>query len=447
MTAMSRPRPRKHRWIAVEAIVLAAVWLAATVPARLAAAEAAAEGSTENPPTETASTETAWRQWGGPRHDFSSDGANLATSWPESGPKLLWQRPLGEGYSGIVAENGRLYTLWHDDGDEVAIAIDAASGKTIWERRYPAQAPDDMNLEYGPGPHATPALAGDRLFTAGATLKVHAFDKATGEVCWSRDLVADLGVSLQQRGYAASPLVYEDLVIVTPGGAGTAVVALYQADGKVAWKSQSFRPSYSSPILARVGGEDQVIVAMGPDRAGLDPRTGELEWRLTLRGEASNIMSTQIFGPDDVLFGSAAYTDGSRALKIAKKNGQFVAEELWFSTRMRIQHSTAVRFGDRIYGSSGDFGPPVLAAIDVHTGELLFRQRGFGKSNLLAAGRHVLILDEDGVLAIGTPRDDGIEIHAQAQVLDGVAWTVPTLVGTRLYVRDRKTVKAFDLGS
>lgn len=395
----------------------------------------------------SAAADEAWRQWGGPHRDFKSETKGLATLWPESGPKLLWQRELGDGYSGIVAEDGRLFTMYHRGDVEVAVAVDAANGETLWESHYAASAPPEMNLEYGTGPHATPALSGNRLFTVGATLKVHAFDKETGEVAWAHDLVEELGAPLQQRGFGASPLAYEDLVILTPGGEGGAVVALRQKGGEIAWKTQSFRPSYSSPILANVDGEDQVIVAMGPDRAGLDPRTGELEWKLTLRGEASNIMSTQVWGDDNVLFGSAAYTDGSRAIKVARKNGKFVADELWYNTRMRVQHGTMVRLGDYVYGSSGDFGPPMLAAINVHTGELAFRERGFSKANLIAADGKLLILDEDGHLAIGTPNADGIEIHSQAEILESYAWTVPTLVGTRLYVRDRKHMKAFELGS
>lgn len=398
-------------------------------------------------PAGAVATEDAWPHWGGPNRDFTT-GARLPTQWPAGGPELLWERELGDGYSGIVAADGRLYTLYHRGDDEVVVAVDAASGATLWETAYPAPALPDMNLEHGPGPHATPAIAGERIFTVGATLKLRGLDRATGKVLWAHDLVEELGAPVPQRGFGASPLVCDGLVIVTPGGDGAAVVAYRQDDGAVAWKSQSFRPSYSSPILAEVGGEEQVIVAMGPDRAGLDPRTGELEWLLTLRGEASNIMSTQIWGDDGVLFGSAAYTDGSRAIRVTRDDaGTYAAEELWFSSKMRVQHGTTVRLGDYVYGSSGDFGPTLLAAIDVHTGELAFRQRGFAKANLLAADGLLLILDEDGVLAIGTPGPAGVDVHSRAQVLDRVAWTAPTLVGTRLYVRNRKQMKAFELGA
>ncbi len=404
-----------------------------------------------------------WTQWGGPARDFTVAAPELAPEWPEAGPKQLWQRELGDdGYSGIVAAGGRLYTMARRGDDEVIMAIEAATGKSVWERAeaVPLDA-EKMRLDYGPGPMSTPAIAGGRLITIGALIDVRAHDLETGEVAWSRDLMAEMGAPLMRRGYGASPLIWNDLVILTlgceadsspgtgaDGADGGAVVALKQASGELAWKSaECFRPGYSSPILAEVGGEQQVLVAMGVDRAGFDPATGALRWHLALGDDAATTMSTQLWGDDHILFGSSAYADGSRGIKVAKQaDGSFAAEEIWYSRKMRVQHTTAVRIGDLVYGSSGDFGPAFLTAVDVATGELAFRQRGFAKANLLAAGGRVIILDEDGHLGLGTPSPEGIEVHARAKVLDRLAWTVPTLIGTRLYVRDRHQMKAFELG-
>ncbi len=398
----------------------------------------------------------AWPQWGGPARDFVAPGGELATAWPEDGPKELWHRQLGDdGYSGIVAAGGRLFTMVRRGDDEVVMAIDAASGETVWEQAEAVPLDSEkMRLDYGPGPMSTPAIAGSRLFTIGALQDVRVFDLATGEPIWSHDLMAEMDAPLMGRGYGASPLLWRDLVILTPGcqrdaEGGGAVMAFRQSDGEVAWKSaECFRPSYSSPILATVGGEEQVMVAMGFDRAGFDPATGALRWHLTLGDDAVTTMSTQLWDGGEILFGSSAYADGSRAIKVTKNDdGSFAAEEIWYSRKMRVQHTTAVLIGDHVYGSSGDFGPAFLAAVDLATGELAFRQRGFAKANLLVAGDKVIVLDEDGHLAIGTPSPEGIEIHAQAQVLDRLAWTVPTLLGIRLYVRDRHQMKAFELGS
>lgn len=397
----------------------------------------------------------AWLQWGGPERDFTTSARELATAWPEGGPKELWSRELGEdGYSGIVAAGGRLYTMYRSGDDEVAAAIDAATGQTVWETAATVPLdPETMRLNYGPGPMSTPAIAGGKLFTIGALLDVRALDLESGKVAWSRDLMEEMDAPMMRRGFGASPLVWGDLLILTPGckpeaESGGAVIALRQSDGTLAWKTaECFPSSYSSPIAAEIDGEDQVIVAMGNHRAGFSPETGALEWHLELAEDASTTMSTQLWGADQILFGSSAYADGSRGIRIGKQeDGTFSAEELWYTRKMRVQHATAVRIGDHVYGSSGDFGPAFLAAVDVKSGELAFRQRGFTKANLLAAGDKVILLDEDGNLAIGTPSPEGIEIHARAKVLERLAWTVPTLIGTRLYVRDRKHMKAFELG-
>lgn len=398
----------------------------------------------------------AWPQWGGAGRDFVVEGGSLATSWPDGGPPELWRRELGEdGYSGIVAARGRLYTMYRRGEDEVAVAIDAATGETVWEKaqKVPLDA-EAMRLDYGPGPMPTPAIAGGKLFTIGALLDVHAFDLATGGIAWARDLIEERDAPRMTRGFGASPMVWRDLLILTPGcqrdaEGGGAVIALRQSDGQLAWQSQEcFRPSYSSPIVATVDGEEQVIVAMGRDRAGFDAATGALRWHLELGEDATTTMSTQIWGDDQILFGSSAYADGSRGIRVSRQaDGSFAAEELWYTRKMRVQHATAVRLGDHVYGSSGDFGPAFLSAVDVKTGELAFRQRGFSKANLLAVGGKLIVLDEDGNLGLGTPSPEGIEIHARAQVLDRLAWTVPTVVGTRLYVRDRHQMKAFELGS
>lgn len=396
-----------------------------------------------------AHAENAWHQWGGDQRNFQCSSQDLAATWPEQGPALLWERPLGDGYSAILADNGRLFTMYHQDGNEIVVAVDEKTGKDLWRQEYVAGLTDTMNLEFGPGPLSTPALAGDRLLTVGMTLKVHALDADDGSVLWQKDLKTALDAPQMPRGYGASPLLYEDLVIIAPGakpGNDGGVVALNQADGTIAWKSAGFGPSYSSPILADVDGKPQVMIAAANKRAGLAPRTGKILWEIELRAESSTIMSTQLWDPKEhILFGSSAYADGSRAIKVEQKDDQFVAEELWYSRKMRVQHATAVRAGDLVYGSSGDFGPAFITALDIKTGELAFRQRGFSKANLLRVGEQLLILDEDGTLALGIPGREGIEILAKAKILERISWTVPTLIGTRLYVRDRKSMKAFEL--
>jgi hypothetical protein len=144
---------------------------------------------------------------------------------------------------------------------------------------------------------------------------------------------------------------------------------------------------------------------------------------------------------------SSAYNGGSRVLKLARRDGKVVAQEVWATKRVRIHFGNAVRLGTRIYTSNGDFGAAPFAAIDVNTGETVWRDRSVTRSTVIAVGDKLLLLDEDGVLAIATPSESGLTVHAKATVLVGRAWTPPTLSGTTLYVRNERDIVALDLGA
>ena len=156
---------------------------------------------------------------------------------------------------------------------------------------------------------------------------------------------------------------------------------------------------------------------------------------------------TPLWGADHLLFVSSAYNGGSRVLKLSRTGDRVSAEEVWANKRVRIHFGNAVRFEHRIYASSGDFGSAPFAAIDVSTGEMNWRDRSMTRSTLIRVGTRLIILDEDGNLALATPGESGLTIHAKAQILHERAWTAPTLSGTTLYVRDRHQVMALDLGS
>src|SRR5215510_13875030 len=123
-----------------------------------------------------------WTQWGGPHRNFTSETKGLATTWPATGPRQLWQRELGEGYSGIAVERGMLFTMYRKGDNEIAIAIDAATGKTLWEYSYAAPFSPEYDMSNGPGPHATPLVNNDLVFTSGATGKLTCLDKKSGKV-------------------------------------------------------------------------------------------------------------------------------------------------------------------------------------------------------------------------------------------------------------------------
>src|SRR5262244_507420 len=200
-----------------------------------------------------------WLQWGGPGRNFISDSKGLADSWPAGGPRRLWSRALGEGHSSILAEKGRLYTMYRKGEQEVIVALEADSGKTIWEYSYDAPT-KAMDFSEGFGPHSTPLISGDVLYAVGALGSFHALDKRTGKALWSHELWRQMGGRKLDRGYACSPIEFKDTVILQVGGPGQAVVAFNKKDGSIAWKKQDFTVSFSSPLLIDVEGHPQLVI-------------------------------------------------------------------------------------------------------------------------------------------------------------------------------------------
>jgi outer membrane protein assembly factor BamB len=419
----------------------------------LAVAIAAAVCETQNRVTAAGSD---WIQWGGPQRNFMSDATGLASVWPSGGPKTRWTRALGEGHSSILVEGTRLYTMYRPAGlmsfvrrsqEEVVVSLDAASGKTIWEFTYPATT-DGVDFSNGAGPHATPLIVGNRVYATSSKRELFALDKATGKRLWSHDFIKEYGAPDPDRGDACSPLAYNGTIIVTIGGPGQAIGAFNQETGALVWKSGNTATSPASPMLITVDGQQQLLIFGGDRIAGMNPATGETLWSHPHKTDWGLNISTPVWSATDhLLFVSAAYSSGSRALELRQTAGKTVVAEKWFNNRMRVHIGTVIRVGDYVYGSSGDFGPAFISAVDMKTGKVAWQDRSFSRAQLLHADGKLIVLDEDGTLGLATVSPEGMKVLARATVLQNLAWTPPTLSGTTLYVRDRKTIAAFNLGS
>jgi outer membrane protein assembly factor BamB len=404
----------------------------------------------ETPGAVRAQAAAEWLQWGGPGRNFISNSTGLASSWPASGPKRLWSRALGEGHSSILAEGGRLYTMYRQISggrhEEFVAAFDGASGKTLWEFKYPAPT-TQIDFNEGLGPHSTPAIAGDRIFAASSRSELFALDKATGKRLWSHDFVAEYRAPLTGRGYSCSPILYGNSVILTMGGPDQGVASFDQQTGKLLWKSGYFVWAPASPILADVDGQTQLIVFAGDIVTGMDPATGQTLWSHPHKTDWGLNISTPVWVRDShLLFVSSAYGTGSRALELRQAGGTTTVTEKWFSNRMRVHIGTIIPLGSHAYGSSGDFGPAFISAVDLSNGKVAWQDRSFARAQLLYADGKLIVLDEDGTLGLATISPQGLKVLARAPILQHLSWTPPTLAGTTLYVRDRRTMAAFELG-
>ena len=406
-----------------------------------AALIATAAGRPELPPAAT-----AWPQWGGPNRNFVTGPVDLAPAWPAAGPRRIWARPLGDGFSSIVTDGTTLYTLYRDGADDVAVALDAKTGAPRWSTKYAAPFNETCSERLGPAPRAAPLVTGDRLITISAGGLMNSFDRAGGRIQWTRDVLEGSADALRACGYSSSPIAYKNLIITTAGGAGRGVIALDAATGRTAWQSQDFQNGYSSPIIIDLDGRPELVVFTYGEIAGLDPDTGALEWIRPHKSDQGVNVATPIWGDDHLLFISSAYGGGSRVLKLVRTGATVSVEEVWANQRVRIHFGNAVRIGGRLYASNGDMGSAPFAAIDIATGEMIWRDRSVTRATLVGAGNRLVLLDEDGNLALATPGESGLELHGKVQILEERAWTAPTLSGTTLFVRDRHQIMALDLG-
>lgn len=415
------------------------------------------------PPLEAeqaATSTSSWTQWGGPTRDFIVPTTTLPDAWPDGGPRLLWTRPLGTGHSSILVDDSRLYTMYRVgngrarggpwEAEEAVVALDAATGKTLWEHKYPSRRED---FSFGAGPHSTPLIVADRLFTIGTNKQLFAFDKRSGKILWSHDLITEFASPellirpVVKTGYGCSPIAFRDTIICSVGGPGQSVMAFRQSDGGVVWKSGDFLTSEAPPILIEFEGAPQLVFLAGGTITALDPATGTVLWSHPHDPGNDLNCGTPLWDPvNSILFVSSAYKAGSRAITLRREGGATHAEELWFTNRVRFMFLNALRLGEFVYGTTGDFGPAFLTALNLKTGQPAWQHRGFGRASLIHANGKTIVMDEDGDLALARLTPEGVTILSQAKIFDTTSWTVPTLVEGTLYARDREKVVALQVG-
>jgi outer membrane protein assembly factor BamB len=388
-----------------------------------------------------------WKQWGGPQQDFKVECDGLADEWPDEGPKKLWSQKLGQGYSAIVVDGDRLFTMYREEDQEVVLCLDAKTGKKIWDFKYAAPIKEGHAAEFGTGPRATPLVFDKRVYTIGVSGHMHCLARKTGKKIWAHNLWEEYDGTVLNHGYSSSPFGYKNLVIVMVGGKGHSLVAFDKKTGKLAWKRHDFINSYSTPKLINVDGEDQLLCFMATELVAIDPVKGALKWSFPHQNQWKQNVTLPIWDDKEhLLFITSSPQAGSKGLKLTKSGKKTEVSEVWANKRVGVHHSNAIQVGDTIYTSAAQRGPGLFYAVDLKTGEVKWKERGFAKANCIYADGKLIILDEDGNLGLVDPSPEKFKIIAQVPLLSKVSWTVPTLVGTTLYVRDQNEIVALDLG-
>ncbi|HYO13241.1 MAG TPA: PQQ-binding-like beta-propeller repeat protein [Thermoanaerobaculia bacterium] len=379
-----------------------------------------------------------WPQFRGPNRDGVSRETGLLKSWPAGGPKVLWKAPAGEGYSHLVVSKGRLFTLYGQGSQEVALALDAATGRQLWKVAIDRKYQSDM----GNGPRSTPTVDGDLVYVLSANARLAALGVKDGRKVWEHDLRKELGARIPGWGASTSPLVEGNLLLVDVGGSGGKSLAAFdKKTGKVVWTSQNDSAGYSAPIAVTVGGVRQVIFFTGTSVVSVSPRDGKLFWRVPWRTDWDVNAATPIFVAPDKVFISSGYGVGAALFQIKAAGGKAGVEEVWRSRGMKNQFSSSVLHNGVIYG----FDDSTFKAIDAATGKERWKQRGFSHGSLILADGHLIVLAERGCdLALVEATPQAYREKGRTEVLSGKCWTAPTVANGRLYLRNESDLVALD---
>lgn len=396
------------------------------------------------PLDERRGTSTDWPQWRGPHRDGISPEKGLLTEWPDAGPKELWRRPSGAGYSSLAVADGRVVTMARDGDLEAVICWNAANGKELWRHRYPCST---EGIDWGSGPRSTPTIEGDYVYTVGVSgiLKCLKLRPASpkGEEVWSVDLLKEFAGPVPTWGFSFSPLIDGDLLFTNPGAPeARSLVAFDKRTGKIVWQNLDDRGGYSSPITASFAGKKQVVFFTAQGLVGVVPESGKLLWRFPWETSYDCNIATPI-ALGNYIFISSGYNRGCAVVRIDEAaNGAWEARRVYEHNKMCNHFATCVLYDGHLYGFSD---PSLLTCMDFRTGKIRWKERGFDKGSLMIADGHLIILGERGKLAIAEATHQEYREKAAFQVSNNQTWTVPVLANGRLYVRDEENVICLDV--
>jgi outer membrane protein assembly factor BamB len=415
-------------------------------PASLPTSPAGASTDADRPgPSEREFARVEWPGFRGPQRDGAIRGVRIGTDWSRTPPVELWRRPIGPGWSSFAVAGDRLFTQEQRGEDEIVSAYNLKTGEPVWKHRDAARF---WESNAGAGPRGTPTLSNGRVYTLGATGILNALDARDGSVLWSRNATADTGREVPDWGIASSPLVVGDLVIVATAGS---LAAYDAASGKPRWFGPKGGWGYSSPHLSTLDGVSQVVLVNGPGAIGVAPSDGAVLWKHEWAGDS--IVQPAVMAGSDLLIGSGSgLADKTGMVRItvrrepldpARGTPGWTVRERWMSAGLKAYFNDFVVHQGHAFGFDGS----ILACMDLEDGARRWKggRYGHGQIVLLADQDLLLVLSEDGELALVSATPDTFTEVARFPALEGKTWNHPVLVGDVLVVRNGQEMAAFRL--
>jgi outer membrane protein assembly factor BamB len=378
-----------------------------------------------------------WPGFRGPHRDGIVPGVRIKTDWSASPPVELWRRPVGPGWSSFAVGDGRVYTQEQRGEFEVVACYDERTGKPVWAHRDAARF---WESNAGAGPRGTPTLHEGRVYTLGATGILNALDAGNGAVVWTHNAVSDTGAKVPGWGIASSPLVVNDHVIVAASGR---LAAYDLATGAPRWRALNKGGSYSSPELLTIGGEEQIVFLNDPGVTSVAPADGKVLWQHAWEGFKSLQPALTEDGGILIASGDMGGGMGVRRLSITRGPDGWTAAEAWTSTGLKPYFNDFVVHAGHAFGFDG----AILACIDLQDGKRKWKGGRYGHGQLLLLPDQdlLLVLSEEGELALVAAVPGQFTEVARFKAMEDKTWNHPAVAGDILLVRNGQEMVAFRL--
>jgi outer membrane protein assembly factor BamB len=381
-----------------------------------------------------------WPGFRGPNRDGKLVGTSINADWAAHPPKLVWRHPVGPGWSSFCVIGDNVYTQEQRGEMEVVVCYDLKTGVEIWNHQDQTRFEEAIA---GPGPRATPTFADGKLYAFGARGRLNCLNAATGDLIWTRDVLAESAAPLPMWGFSASPLVSAGLVTVITGGKGKSVMA-YNADtGQPAWAAGDGW-SFASTQMSKLDGVPQLLCITAEGLNSFEPQSGKLLWHhdFPMAGGASRITQPVLLNDNDVLIGSG-FGIGTRRIRATHNANGWKTESLWTSRSLKPYYNDMVLHKDFLYGFDGS----VFVCIDPATGTVRWRAHGYGNGQVLLIADQdlLLILGEQGEAALVRATPESHQELSRFQALNGKTWNHPVIAHGRLLVRNGEEAACYDV--
>jgi outer membrane protein assembly factor BamB len=409
---------------------------ATTEPAVEASAAEAIKDSIATPSPSAPARPADWPGFRGAHRDGVIRNVRIESDWSKFPPMELWRRPIGPGWSSFAVDGDLIYTQEQRGEDEIVAAYRLSTGDPVWRHRDAVRFYESNG---GAGPRGTPTLNGGRVYAFGATGVLNVLDAASGAVLWSRNASADSNVKVPDWGFSSSPLVIDDMVVVAAAGR---LLAYDIATGKPRWIGPEGGFSYSSPHLMSIDGVPQIVMLRGNGATSFAPASGDVLWRHEWPGGA--IVQPALTQDGNVLINSIGGMGGPiRSLAIKHSAAEWTVEERWTSTGLKPYFNDFVVHNGHAFGFDGS----ILSCIDLADGQRKWKggRYGSGQLVLLADQDVLLVLSDEGELALVSATPDEFKELARFKAIEGKTWNHPVLVHDILLVRNGEEMAAFRL--